>query len=165
MTLQRVPDRFERPGQRVRHTVGIVDLSEEQLAFVGRTPSAGMVTVGAGGMPKVARCGVAVVDGRIWSSGTADRVRTRRLRTDPRCTLYVHEAGPCWLALETAVTILDGPDAADLSVRLFRTMQHRPDGPLLWHGTERDEDAFRAAMRDERRLVYDFGVRRVYGRI
>ena len=56
-------------------------------------------------------------------SGTADRVRTGRLRRDPRCTLYVHDPGYAWLALETTVTILDGSDTQELNLRLFRVMQ------------------------------------------
>ena len=142
-----------------------MDLTPDQLRFVESTPSAAMVTTGAGGVPKLARCGVAVVEGRLWSSGTHDRVRTRRLRGDPRCTLYVHEAGPRWLALETSVTILDSPEVAEQSLRLFRTMQRRERGPLTWYGVELDDDAFRAAMLDEGRIVYEFAVLRAYGRL
>jgi hypothetical protein len=140
-----------------------VDLSEGQRAFIEATPSAAMITIGPQGVPKVARCGVAIVDGNVWSSGTQARVRTRRLRTDPRCTLYVHEAGPRWLALETAVTILDGPDVPEQSVRLFRTMQRRTDGPLLWHGAERDEAEFQRLMHDEGRVIYQFAIDHAYG--
>jgi hypothetical protein len=42
-------------------------------------------------------------------------------------------------------------------------MQSRASGPLLWNGVERAEDEFRAAMRDEQRLVYAFTPRRIYG--
>lgn len=150
---------------RYGRSVGPVDLTPDQLRFVEGTPSAAMVTVGPDGVPKVARCGVAVVDGVLWSSGTLARVRTRRLRSDPRCTLYVHEAGPRWLALETTVTILEGADAPERSLRLFRAMQHRPTGPLAWYGVELDDDAFRTAMLDEGRVVYEFAVQRAYGRI
>ena len=122
-----------------------------------------MVTVGADGMPKVARVGVVTVDGRLWSSGTRDRVRTRRLRANPRCTLYVHDPTFAWLGLETTVTILDGPDAADQSVRLFRVMQDKPEGPLSWFGGEHEPDAFRPMMEDEGRLIYEFEITRAYG--
>lgn len=67
--------------------------------------------------------------------------------------------------METTVTILDGPDVPGLSLRLFRTMQHRPTGPLAWYGAELDDEAFRAAMVDEGRIVYQFEVLRAYGRI
>lgn len=125
--------------------------------------SAAMITVDAAGVAKPVRVGVALVDGRLWSSGTQDRVRTRRLRSDPRCTLFVFSNAFEWLAIESTVTILDGPDAPDLNVRLFRVMQDRPTGPLSWFGGELDEDAFRARMADEGRLVYQFEVERTYG--
>jgi hypothetical protein len=85
------------------------------------------------------------------------------LRRDPRCTLYVHDPGYAWLALETSATILDGPDAPELSLRLFRVMQDRPTGPLSWFGGELSEDDFLRAMVDEGRLLYEFEVHHTYG--
>src|SRR5207237_9746666 len=99
-----------------------------------------MITLAKDGTPKVARVGLALVDGRLWSSGTSDRVRTRRLRRDPRCTLFVQGPTFPWLALETTVTILDGPDAPEQSVRLFCEMQGKPSGPLSWFGGELTEE-------------------------
>lgn len=138
-------------------------LSERELAFLRDHHAAAMVTVGSDGMPKAARVGVALVDGALWSSGTHDRVRTRRLRRDPRCTLYVHDPGFAFLVLETTVTILDGPDAAQQNLRLFRTMQDKPTGPLTWYGDELDDEGFVQRMVDERRLIYEFDVHRAYG--
>jgi hypothetical protein len=138
-------------------------LSTSESEFIGAHPSAAMITVGADGQAKAVRVGVAVVDGRVWSSGTQDRVRTWRLRHDPRCTLFVFDAGFSWLALEGMVTILDGPDAPELSLRLFRQMQGRESGPLSWFGGELDEAAFLQAMADEQRLIYEFEVDRTYG--
>jgi hypothetical protein len=140
-----------------------VSLSEADLKFLTEHHSAAMITVGADGRPKAARVGVAVVDGKVWSSGTHDRVRTRRLRDDPRCTLYVHDQGFAWRALESDVTILDGADAPQLNLRLFRLMQNRPTGPLSWFDGDLDEGEFLQAMADERRLIYEFEVRRSYG--
>ena len=138
-------------------------LSEKELDFLRRNHGAAMITMGSDGLPKVARVAVALVDGRLWSSGTRDRVRTRRLRRDPRCTLFVHEADFPWLALETTVTILDGPDAPDLNLRLFREMQGRTTGPVSWFGGEVAEPDFLRAMADEQRLIYEFEVQRTYG--
>jgi hypothetical protein len=104
-----------------------------------------------------------MIDGRLWSSGTEDRIRTRRLRRDPRCVLYVHDADAAWLALETTVTVLDGADVARQSVRLFRKMQSKPDGPLSWFGDQLDEAAFEARMVADRRVIYEFDVQRSYG--
>lgn len=138
-------------------------LTAKETAFLENQHSAAMITIGEGGIPKVVRVGVALVDGNVWSSGTRDRVRTRRLRRDPRCTLFVFDQQYSSLSLETTVTILDGPEAAAQNVRLFRRMQNRPSGPLSWFGGELDEDAFIQAMEDEGRLVYQFDVERTYG--
>ena len=140
-----------------------MSLSEQDLDVLANNHSAAMITVGRDGTPKAARVGVALVDGKLWSSGTADRVRTGRLRRDPRCTLFVYDTGYAWLALETSVTILDGPDAAERSLRLFRVMQDQPTGPLSWFGGELAEDEFFRAMVDERRLIYEFEVHHTYG--
>ncbi|WP_052441727.1 pyridoxamine 5'-phosphate oxidase family protein [Streptacidiphilus anmyonensis] len=140
-----------------------MELSDRDLAFLADHQAAAMVTVAPDGIPKTARVGVALVDGRLWSSGTQDRVRTARLRQDPRCTVFVFSDSYRWLTLETTVTILEGPDVPDLSVRLFRAMQGRPTGPLSWFGGELDEAAFRQQMVTEGRLVYEFTVHRSYG--
>lgn len=138
-------------------------LTESQAEFLASNRSAAMITVGADGTPKAVRVGVTVVDGEIWSSGTHDRVRTRRLRGDPRCTLFVYEFGFRALTLETTVEILEGPQVADQSVRLFRAMQNRPDGPLSLYGEELDEEKFRRAMIDQGRIIYEFEVHKAYG--
>jgi hypothetical protein len=138
-------------------------VSAGDLAFLEENRSAAMITVGPDGRPKVARVGVAVVDGRLWSSATLARKRTDRLRADPRCTLYVHDDGYSWLALETEVTILEGDDAPAQNLRLFRLMQDRPSGPLSWFGGELDEAAFLQTMRDEGRVIFEFAVTKAYG--
>ena len=138
-------------------------LSDRDRAFLEANRSAGMITVGRDGVAKAARVAVGLVDGRLWSSGTGDRVRTRRLRRDPRCTLYVHAETFSFMTLETVVTILDGPDAPQQSLRLFRLLQDRPTGPLGWMTGELEEEAFLQAMVDEQRLIYEFEVQRTYG--
>jgi hypothetical protein len=140
-----------------------MNLTDPELEFLANNHSAAMVTVNADGIAKAARVGVAVVDGKLWSSGTADRVRTKRLRRDPRCTLYVHDNMFGFLTLETTVTILDGPDAAEQNLRLFRIMQAKPTGPLSWFGGEYEEDDFLAHMRNEGRLIYEFEPQHTYG--
>jgi Pyridoxamine 5'-phosphate oxidase len=137
--------------------------TDVEMAFLENQHTAAMITLGSDGFPKAARVGVAVVDGRIWSSGTTGRVRTRRLREDPRCTLFVFDAQFSWLALETTVTILEGADAPALNLQLFRVMQQRPTGPLSWFGGELDGGAFMQQMVREGRLIYEFDVHRSYG--
>jgi hypothetical protein len=138
-------------------------LSQLDLEWLHDNHRAAMVTVGEDGMPKAVRIGVALVDGQLWSSGTSGRVRTERLRRDPRCTLFVFGSAYAWLTLETNVTILEGADAPKLNLRLFRELQGRPSGPLSWFGGELAEPEFLQKMVDEERLIYRFEVVRAYG--
>ena len=138
-------------------------LSPEAAGFIQNNGSAAMITVGDDGVPKAVRVGVALVDGKPWSSGHRRRVRTERLRRDPRCTLFLFDPRFAYLTLETSVSILDGPDAPELNLRLFRGMQKRPSGPLMWYGEELEEDAFLQRMVDEGRLIYEFDVLKSYG--
>lgn len=138
-------------------------LTESQKTFLADHGSAAMITVGKDGRPKAARVGVALLDGKLWSSGTADRMRTRRLRNDPRCTLYFFDPGYAWLALETQVRLLDGPDAPQLNERLFRVMQDKPTGNLSWFGGELGPVEFIERMVQEQRLIYEFEIERAYG--
>lgn len=138
-------------------------LTEEDVAFLNQNHSAAMITVTPAGVAKASRVGVVLVDGLLWSSGTQDRVRTTRLRRDPRCTLFVFDAAFSYLTLETTVEILEGPDVAAQTVRMFRIMQGRESGTLSWFGGELSEEEFMARMIEERRLIYQFDVHRSYG--
>jgi pyridoxamine 5'-phosphate oxidase-like protein len=138
-------------------------LTAKEIAFLESQHSAAMITIAEDGVPRAVRVGVALVDGNLWSSGTQHRVRTSRLRRDPRCTLFVFDQGYSWLSLETTVTLLEGPEAAAQNLRLFRVMQNRPSGPLSWFGGEHDEASFLRIMADEGRLIYQFEVERAYG--
>jgi PPOX class probable F420-dependent enzyme len=140
---------------------------ERVAAFIDQHSSAAMITLRADGTPHSARVGVAVVDGKIWSSGTQTRVRTKHLRRDPRSNLFVFDTSPDskWLGLETEVTILEGPDVPELSFRLFRTMQkdRAPEGKVAWFSGMLSKEEFLATMREEQRLIYEFQVKRAYG--
>ena len=58
------------------------------------------------------------------------------MRRDPRATVILFSEQYGYLALECTVNLLEGPDVPAQSVQLFRTMQKRPSGPLLWNGKE-----------------------------
>jgi hypothetical protein len=95
-----------------------------------------------------------LVDGKLWSSGTQTRVRTGHLRRDPRSTLCVlSEDRQRWMGIETLVSILDGPDAPELNLKLYRVLAGEPD----------DVDEYLEAMVEEQRLIYEFSIRRTYG--
>jgi len=141
-----------------------VKLNDQQRAFLERNHSAAMITLHPDGTPAAVRCGVALVDGKLWSSGIPERKRTQYVRRDPRSTVFVFEGGGySYLTLESRVSVLEGPDAPQLNLRLFRVMQNRPSGPLMWNGVEKTEAEFLQAMVDERRLIYEFEPFRVYG--
>lgn len=140
-------------------------------AFLEQTHAAAMITLRPDGTPHAVRVGIALLDGRLMSSGTQDRLRTKHLRRDPRATLFVFdpkhpESAYHFLTLETVVTILDGPDAPELNLRLFKLMQGIEPGSdrkLSWFGKQLDDAEMQAQMVAEKRLVYVFDVRRSYG--
>jgi len=145
-------------------------MDERVEQYLATHHAAAMITLRPDGTPHAVRCGIALVAGKLWSSGVPQRVRTRYLRRDPRATLFVFGSGQgdqySYLTLECRVSILDGPDAADLNRRLFEVMQarmDRPAGTLFWEGKPRTTDEFLQVMVDEQRLVYEFEVIRDYG--
>lgn len=145
-------------------------MDERVAQYLAGHHSAAMVTLRPDGSPHAVRCGIALVDGQLWSSGTPDRVRTQHLRHDPRATLFVFGASPddrfSYLTLDTTVAILDGPDAAELNRRLFTVMQARmspPPGTLFWEGTPKTTEEFLQIMVDEQRLIYQFEITNSYG--
>ncbi len=145
-----------------------MESSEREREFLEQHRSAAMATLREDGSPHVVRVGVALVDGRIWSSGTKARARTRHLRRDPRATLFVFDGRWRGLSLDSTVTILEGPDAPEQSLRLFQTMQQGMEPApsprsVLWEGTERSADEFLRIMEEQRRLIYQFEVVRSYG--
>jgi PPOX class probable F420-dependent enzyme len=139
--------------------------SDRALAFLERAHSAAMITLRADGTPHAVRVGVALVDGKLWSSGVPGRLRTAHVRRDPRATVYVVDQAYGYLTIESRVTILDGPDAAEQNLRLFDVMQsRRPDrSVLMWEGKPKTHDEFLATMRQEQRLIYEFEPQRLYG--
>lgn len=140
-------------------------MEQKVREFLERNHGAAMITLKTDGTPHVVRVGIALVEGKLWSSGTKERRRTAHLRRDPRCTLFLWE-GYAYLGLETRVTILEGLDVPDQSLRLFKTMQGIGPGDhrkLKWFGRELADDAFRERMVSEGRLIYEFDVQRAYG--
>jgi PPOX class probable F420-dependent enzyme len=140
-----------------------MSLTDKDRQFLATHHSAAMMTLRPDGRPHAVRVGLALVDGKLWSSGVRSRVRTAHLRRDPRCTLLVFDPRWSYLTLETNVTIIDGPEVPEMSVRLFRVMQGRPAGNLLWTGSERTPEQFVRIMVQEQRLIYEFEVVRAYG--
>jgi PPOX class probable F420-dependent enzyme len=130
-------------------------MDDKVREFLEKHHAAIMVTLKKDGTPHVARVGLGLVDGNLESSGTRDRVRTKHLRRDPRATLFIldNDNPWSWLALETTVTILDGDDAPQLNLALYRVLAGEP----------KDLDEYLTAMVNEGRLIYRFDIKRAYG--
>ena len=129
-------------------------MDDKVWKFLETHRDAVMTTTKKDGTPHVARVGVGVVEGRLWSSGTQDRVRTAHVRRDPRATLFVPgDNRGQWMGLETKVTVLDGPDAPELNLELYRVLAGDPD----------DVEEYLEAMVRERRLIYEFEPLKAYG--
>jgi hypothetical protein len=141
-----------------------MEFSAAERAFLDKNHGAAMITLRPDGTPHAVRVGVALVDGRLWSSGVPGRARTRYVRRDPRTTVFVFEQGFGYLTIEADTVILEGPQVAEQSLRLFQTMQGL--GPearqLQWNGRPLSNEAFMAAMRAEQRLIYELRPRRTY---
>ena len=130
-------------------------MEERVRSFLEEHHGAVMATIKKDGRPHVARMAVGLVDGKLWSSGSETRARTRFLRRDPRATLFVFDQKnpQSWLGLECRVTILEGPEAVEGNLALYRTIAGEPD----------DVEEYRTAMVREQRLIYEFEVERAYG--
>ncbi|MEA2447556.1 MAG: hypothetical protein QOK47_1193 [Actinomycetota bacterium] len=107
------------------------------------------------GTPHVARIDVGLVDGLLWSSASLDRVRTAHLRKDPRAALLVSDRNnqQHWLGLQCRVQILDGPEAPQQNLALYRAIAGEPH----------DLDEYLQAMVDERRIIHQFDIEKAYG--
>jgi PPOX class probable F420-dependent enzyme len=122
--------------------------------FLEQHHTAVMTTIKKDGSPHVAMIGVGLVEGKLWSSATQDRVRTGHVRRDPRSTLFVLGGNRYeWMALETTVKILDGPDAPQLNLQLYRVLAGEPD----------DVNEYLDAMVAEQRLIFEFEIHKHYG--
>ena len=153
-----------------RSDLSNTDVSAHTRQFLQCHHAAAMLTVGTDGRPKAAKIEPALVDDRLLSVGHRHKVRTRRLRRDPRATLFYDAAGPTWLAVETTVEILDTTTTPADIIDFMRVLQRRRVGPLRWtdeHGAdvELDERKFADAMVAEGCLLYHFRIDKTYGNL
>ncbi|MDQ3876995.1 MAG: PPOX class F420-dependent oxidoreductase [Actinomycetota bacterium] len=130
-------------------------MDDRVRAFLDKNHTAVQTTLRRDGTPHVAMIGVGLVDGRLWSSATQTRVRTKHLRRDPRSSLCVFDTSnrQSWIGLDCRVTILDGPEAVDQNLALYRVLAGEPD----------DVDEYRQAMVREQRIIFEFEVLKAYG--
>lgn len=145
-----------------------MNLDDRAKEFLGRNHAAAMTTIKRDGTWHSVRVAVALVGDRLWSSGTQRRARTKHLRRDPRCSLFVFDTAWGYLTLETSVTILEGPDAPEQNLQFFRVLQGGMDPGLapanvMWMGQEKSPEEFLRIMAEERRLIYEFDVLHAHG--
>lgn len=131
-------------------------MDERVENFLNQNHLSVMTTLKRDGTPHSVMVSVGLVDGRIWSSGTLTRVRTKHLRRNSRAVLCVlNRDNPwSWLAIESRVTILDGPDAVDQNQTLYEVITGGPPENLA---------EYRQAMADEQRIIYEFSIDHTYG--
>jgi PPOX class probable F420-dependent enzyme len=129
-------------------------VDDKVRVFLEEHHGAIMVTTRDDGSPHVARVGIGLVDGKLWSSGRQPAVRTRHVRRDPRGALFVLGDDPWnWLGLDCHIRILEGDDAPQLNLRLYRALRGEPE----------DLDEYLEAMVREERLIFEFEITRAYG--
>ncbi len=141
----------------------------ELVDFVTKYPDAAMITLRDNGTPHMARIEICVVDGHVCATGAPTLVRTRNLRRDPRCSLFVFGPHPLWLGLETRATLLEGDVGHDLIRLLLARHGTETPGTVLAHddqlGHDRPytEDEYLAHARANQLLIYEFEVLKAYG--
>ena len=144
--------------------------SDRVTSFVERHPDAAMITLRADGSAHMARVELGVVDGQIRTAGSPALVRTRNLRRDPRCSLFVFTAHPWWLGLETVVHIIEGPMAPGELMSLLRARHPgTPRGMVTAHDDALEGDRLYSESeyvehaRQHELMVFEFRVVRAYG--
>ncbi len=129
-------------------------MDEQIAAFIQEHSTGSMITVRKNGSAHVARVTIGMVDGKVWSTGNADRVRTRHLRTNPRATFFVFDPrSRRWVGLEGTVTIHEGPGTPEKCLVFRRAVGQEP----------KDVDTFLREMAEVNRVVYELEVERAYG--
>jgi hypothetical protein len=146
------------------------ELSEADRKFIASHPHAAMITIGDDARAKAVKMEATVVDGCLQSASHADKLRTRRLRRNPSCTLYFADSEHRWLSLEVDVEIDEGPDVPAKLLRFFRVQDGKPDGPLDYHSdrghyTNLEDCDFLEVMLEEDAVLFRFAVTRSYGNL
>jgi PPOX class probable F420-dependent enzyme len=133
---------------------------EKLLAIITGQRQGVLATIAADGRPQLSNVLYVWDDAERVAriSTTADRVKARNLRRDPRAALHV-SGGHFWqyAVADSAVTLSErAAQPGDEAVRELQAMHAE-------HYGEQDEVQFAAQMIAARRLVVRLHVRRVYG--
>ncbi|MFQ5894281.1 MAG: PPOX class F420-dependent oxidoreductase [Nitrospinota bacterium] len=126
----------------------------EALSFLGQNHRGVLATLRADGAAQLTPVLYALVGEVIRISGTEGRAKTRNLRRDPRASLCVltEEFFPPYLTVEGRVRIVADPTGEE-NARLYEAITGAPP---------RDMAEYLAAMKRERRLIYELSIERMY---
>jgi PPOX class probable F420-dependent enzyme len=167
--LMRTPGRERRPSIRISPSFGCQENGEpmiadpRMLAFLADNHAGVLATVKRDGRPQLSNLfyGYDADAQVVRISVTADRVKTRNVRADPRVTLHVTSPDFwTWVAVEgTAELTPVAADPHDATVdELITCYRHIS-------GEHEDWNAYRAAMVADRRLVLRIRPEHAYGRL
>jgi PPOX class probable F420-dependent enzyme len=121
-----------------------VDASDA-LDFARTNHRAVLHSFRADGTPQLSPVMVTVLDDTIAVSSRETAMKTKNLARDPRATLCIVNDGwfGAWMVVSGPCEIVHLPDALDLLVEYYRSIQ----------GEHPDWDEYRRAMVDEQRVV------------
>lgn len=127
---------------------------EEALRFLKENHRGVLGVLGGGGRPHLSPVLFALIDGKIQISSTWDRVKTRYLQRDPRASLCVltEKFYAPYLTVEGRVELLPDPDGRK-NLALYQA---------ITGGPPKDLAEYLAAMKREKRLVYEMTIERMY---
>ena len=131
------------------------------LSFALARQRGALTTIRADGRPQLSNILYVPVDDELWISVTSSRAKTKNLRRDPRCVLYV-PGDDFWsyvvldgTASLTEVTKEAHDDVAEQLVEYYRRGS----------GEHPDWDDFRSTMVREGRLLAKFRPTSAYGMV
>lgn len=132
---------------------------DSALKFAEARQRAALATIRADGRPQLSNIMYVAVNGEYWISLTASRAKTKNLRRDPRCVLYVPgEDFWSFVVLDgtaslTEITLDEHDTVAEELVEYYRKGS----------GEHPDWDEFRSTMVREGRLLAKFRPTSAYG--
>lgn len=123
---------------------------QDGIDYVRSNSMAVIATTLADGTPQMSPVTLAVLDDTIVMSTRETAYKVHQLRRDPRAYLCVFPDKWLgrWVQLNCTTEIVSQPDAMELLVEYYRTLQ----------GDHPDWDEYRQAMRDDQRCIVRFTV-------
>ena len=127
---------------------------EEAMKFLEKNHQGVFCVLRRDGAPHLSPVLYALMDGKIRVSCTWDRVKTKLLRRDSRASLCVipEKFFEAYLSVEGTVRLIEDPDGRQ-NLALYQAIAGGPPDNL---------DEYLAAMKEEKRLVFEMSVDRIH---